>query len=169
MKYRIELQGREASVSVRPLPDGQFAVAIDDGAERVVHAHVLGTAEWLLRDEGGSRKVAVHVRGDALTAQVRGRGVSGRVEDPRSVAHHAGDTASAGTIRSPMPGAVARVLVRVGDAVTKGQVLVVVEAMKMENEFRSPCDGVVGELGAVAGTAIEAGALLVTVTPGGAA
>jgi biotin carboxyl carrier protein len=62
-----------------------------------------------------------------------------------------------------MPGAVARVLVKPGDAVQKGQVLVVVEAMKMENEFKSPVDGVVREVHAVPGTAVEANTLLVVV------
>jgi biotin carboxyl carrier protein len=169
MKYLVDVHGRKASVAVRPLPDGRFAVAIDDGPERVVAATALGAAEWQLRDERGARTVGVHLRGDRVTAQVRGHGVSGTIEDPRAAALHAADGAAAGTVRSPMPGAVARVLVAAGDAVTKGQVLVVVEAMKMENEFRAPCDGVVAEVGVKAGTTVEAGTLLVTVAPGGAA
>jgi biotin carboxyl carrier protein len=169
MKYVVDVRGRKAAVSVEPRPDGRWTVAIDGGPARVVEARALGAAEWLLRDEAGARSVGVHLDGDRLTAQVRGHGVSGTVEDPRSAAMHAADAGAAGALKTPMPGAVARVLVKPGDPVTKGQVLVVVEAMKMENEFRAPCDGVVADVGVKAGTTVEAGALLVTVTPGGAA
>jgi biotin carboxyl carrier protein len=64
-----------------------------------------------------------------------------------------------------MPGSIVRVLVTKGQAVTKGQILVVVEAMKMENEFRSPIDGVVAELPSEAGRTVDANALLARVEP----
>ncbi len=67
-------------------------------------------------------------------------------------------------IDAPMPGKVVRVLVKVGDAVVEGQGLVVVEAMKMENELKSPKAGVVTELKAVEGAAVENGAPLAVVT-----
>jgi biotin carboxyl carrier protein len=62
-----------------------------------------------------------------------------------------------------MPGRVVRVLASVGDRVAARQGLVVVEAMKMENELRSPRDGVVTEIPVAAGTAVEAGTVLVVV------
>ena len=64
---------------------------------------------------------------------------------------------------SPMHGKVVRVLARQGDQVVEGQPLVVVEAMKMENELRSPKAGVVAELHAQEGQAVEAGAKLAVV------
>ncbi|MDE3153993.1 MAG: acetyl-CoA carboxylase biotin carboxyl carrier protein subunit, partial [Acidobacteriota bacterium] len=64
---------------------------------------------------------------------------------------------------APMPGKVVRVLVAPGDAVTVRQPLVVVEAMKMENELRSPKDGVVREIKVGEGVSVEAGSLLVVV------
>jgi len=64
---------------------------------------------------------------------------------------------------SPMPGKVARMMAKVGDAVKKGQGVVAVEAMKMENEIRSPRDGVVASLHAAPGQAVERGALLAVV------
>jgi biotin carboxyl carrier protein len=66
-------------------------------------------------------------------------------------------------IDAPMPGKVVRVLVREGDSVHEGQGLVVVEAMKMENELRSPKAGVVKELHAQEGQPVEAGAKLAVV------
>lgn len=170
MTYEVQVRGRKVLVSVSPAPGGGYEVSLDGGPVRVVSAEAVGAAEWLVSDEQrGRRKVALHLAGDRFTAQVGGAGVSGTVEDPRSRALHAGEGAGAGAIRSPMPGAVSRLLVKVGDAVHQGQVLVVVEAMKMENEFKSPIDGVVTEVGVAAGTTIEAGVLLVTVSAGGAA
>ena len=62
-----------------------------------------------------------------------------------------------------MPGKVVRVLVKQGDQVQEGQGLIVVEAMKMENELKSPKAGVVSELHAQEGQAVEAGAKLAVV------
>ncbi|MBS2025591.1 MAG: biotin/lipoyl-binding protein [Deltaproteobacteria bacterium] len=67
-------------------------------------------------------------------------------------------------IDAPMPGKVVRVLVKKGDTVAEGQGLIVVEAMKMENELKSPKAGVVSELLAVEGAAVENGAKLAVVT-----
>jgi biotin carboxyl carrier protein len=66
-------------------------------------------------------------------------------------------------IDAPMPGKVVRVLVKLGDEVAEGQGLVVVEAMKMENELKSPKAGKITELLAVEGAAVESGAKLVVV------
>ena len=64
---------------------------------------------------------------------------------------------------APMPGRIAKVLVKVGDVVAVRQGLVVVEAMKMENELRSPRAGTVVEVRAVEGARVESQALLVVV------
>ena len=62
-----------------------------------------------------------------------------------------------------MPGRVVRVSVEPGDAVTRGQGLAAVEAMKMENELVSPVDGVVSEVRVAVDDTVEAGAVLVVV------
>jgi propionyl-CoA carboxylase alpha chain len=67
------------------------------------------------------------------------------------------------SVVATMPGRIARVLVAPGDRVTAGQAVVVVEAMKMENEMRAPKDGVVREISVKEGAAIEAGARLVVI------
>lgn len=68
-------------------------------------------------------------------------------------------------LKAPMPGLVVRVAVSVGDRVSAGQGLVVVEAMKMENELRATIDAVVVAVLAVPGTAVEKGALLIELGP----
>lgn len=63
-------------------------------------------------------------------------------------------------ITSPMPGNILSVNVTSGDTVKKGQVLMVLEAMKMENEIMSPIDGTVASVNTTKGAAVESGALL---------
>jgi biotin carboxyl carrier protein len=62
-----------------------------------------------------------------------------------------------------MPGKVVRVLVKAGDAVTARQPVVVVEAMKMENELRASRDGTVAEIHVREGMSVDAGALLLVI------
>ncbi|MEX2625338.1 MAG: DUF2118 domain-containing protein, partial [Ilumatobacteraceae bacterium] len=78
-----------------------------------------------------------------------------------------GRAAVDGTLRSPMPGAVVSVTVVEGDRVVEGQVLVAVEAMKMEHSLRAPFDGVVGEVAVAPGQQVALGAALVEVAPDG--
>lgn len=63
-------------------------------------------------------------------------------------------------VTSPMPGNILAVNVAVGDSVKKGQVLMILEAMKMENEIMCPCDGKIVSVSATKGSAVESGALL---------
>jgi len=73
------------------------------------------------------------------------------------------DTAGPARVTAPMPGKVTRVLVSRGQAIEAGAGLVVIEAMKMENELRAPRAGEVLELPAREGQAVESGALLAVV------
>ncbi len=66
-------------------------------------------------------------------------------------------------ITAPIPGRVARVLVRPGQPIGRGDTIIVVEAMKMENELRSPRDGIVGAIEVEEGQSVEGGALLATI------
>ena len=63
-------------------------------------------------------------------------------------------------VTSPMPGNILAVNVAAGDSVKRGQVLMVLEAMKMENEIMCPCDGTVASIHTEKGAAVETGALL---------
>ena len=69
-----------------------------------------------------------------------------------------------GTIAAPMPGTVLQVAVSVGDNVTKGQTLLVLEAMKMENEIMAPADGVVQEVNVTQGVSVNAGDILIVLS-----
>lgn len=68
-----------------------------------------------------------------------------------------------GQIRAPMPGKIIEVKVEIGQAVKKDQTLVIIEAMKMQNELNAPLDGIVQEVAVQAGDAVEAEQLVVKV------
>lgn len=72
---------------------------------------------------------------------------------------------TAGTLRAPMPGRMVAVLVSVGDTVTSGQRVAVLEAMKMENELRAPMDGIVAAVPVQAGQSVEKNTVIIEITP----
>jgi biotin carboxyl carrier protein len=161
MRYQVTVGDRVAAIDVRRDGDAHV-VRIDGGPERRIAASAVGPAEWMLQEGGSTRTIGLAVRGEGFDAQVDGHGIRGTAVDARKAALSANSAATQGEIRTMMPGAVIRIPVAVGAAVHKGQVLVVVEAMKMENEFKAPRDGVIGAIHVTAGTTIEANALLIT-------
>lgn len=68
------------------------------------------------------------------------------------------------SITSPMPGTINDVRVKVGDKITKGQVLIILEAMKMENEIVASCDGTVSAVNVTKGASVNVGDVLVSIS-----
>jgi biotin carboxyl carrier protein len=97
--------------------------------------------------------------------RVNGRAFAVEIFDPRGMRGRTAGASGAGpqSITSPMPGKVVRVLVQEGDTVEAGQGLVVVEAMKMQNEMKSPKAGRVARLNAQADATVVAGEVLVVI------
>lgn len=118
-----------------------------------------------LLDGHTQQEFRLEADGDAFLLTVQGRTVRLEVPDPRAWSSSATNRAASGQARvlSPMPGKVVRVLVAAGESVTAGQGLVVVEAMKMQNELKSPIDGIVARLDAAEGASVNANQLLVLV------
>ena len=112
---------------------------------------------------GSSYEVRVIETPQGLSAEAGGRQFAVQVSDPRDMAR--GSRVSIGSgrqkVAAPMPGKVVRVLVNVGDAVDAGQGLVVVEAMKMQNEMKASHPSRVVEIRATAGDTVGAGDTLV--------
>lgn len=170
MNFEIEVAGRVRAVSVEPVrseggQDGGFRVHVDDGNERVsVRRTELGLSVVFADGRVVDAALTEQGRGEWLV-QLPQVSVTATV-DARRHSHGApGGVAVAGAQRvtAPMPGRVLRVLVKVGDEVADRQGLVVVEAMKMENEIGSPKAGRVKEIAVAEGQSIEAGRTLVVV------
>jgi biotin carboxyl carrier protein len=163
VKYIVRSHGREMEIDVDA--DG---VRIDGEAVPARLAEVAGTPERVLTVGAAIHRVIVRRgvnRGD-YTLWVDGYRFEVEALDERTRAIRELAAVSAGPggpapLKSPMPGMIVRVNVAAGDAVQVGQGLVVIEAMKMENELRATGAGTVKRVHVTAGTAVEKGALLV--------
>jgi biotin carboxyl carrier protein len=163
----VRVDGTTFTVEVEELPAGGLQVRVDDQPIDVdARLPRCGTGSLLLDSvsyvvdlgEGRGRgETHVMVDGEAFRVQT---------ESPtrrrRSGSTRASDGAGQRLV-APMPGKVVAVLVEVGQPVEPGAGLVVLEAMKMENEFRATGAGVVAELHVAAGQAVNAGDLLVVI------
>jgi biotin carboxyl carrier protein len=162
----LEPQAKTPSivVDVAVLANGSFEVSVG-GRLADVDAVAAGN-QLTVRVDGRVVDLSVHGRPPDVFVAARGLRRRVRVDSERTAAA-ASATASTGVrgqsvVRSPMPGRVVRVLAARGDAVRLNQPLVVLEAMKMENEVRASSAGIVTEVHAIAGSAVEANAKLIT-------
>jgi biotin carboxyl carrier protein len=109
---------------------------------------------------GQSLEVRVERFGEGLRIGVGESAYDARVRDPRKWERNRGSAVSSDGrqhVMAPMPGRVVRVLVKTGEAVSMGQGIVVIEAMKMQNDVRSPKSGTVERLPVKEGQAVNAG------------
>ena len=152
-----------AAVSVA-LDDDGADVAIDGGEARRCSFEYGGRGGRVVID-GVVHPVTVGASGSAFHVAVGG--VSWTLDNvvPRGVAESATGGAGDGVVRSPMPGTVIAVSVDVGDQVAAGDVVAIVEAMKMEHSLRAPVDGVVAEVHAAAGSSVALDQPLLRVEP----
>ena len=167
MQYEIEIGGRRLQVVVTRSGDG-FAVSVDGRLHHVDAARIDAHTLSLVVDSVRSNEVSiaadpidgllnVHVGATPVAVMLNGRRRWGRREEG------AGSGSGPQRLVAPMPGKVVRVLVNAGDLVAARQPVVVVEAMKMENELRASREGTVAEIHASEGMSVDAGALLVVI------
>jgi len=169
MERRFVATVGEASheVVIEPLEGGSYRVRVD-GRERIVDARRVAPGTWSILPSGGGRARLVDLDGAApdLVATVDGASVPLKLEEGRrAIASVVGARAGSGpqALRAPMPGKVVKVLARKGEAVKAGQGVVVIEAMKMENELRAARDGSIVEIAVAEGQAVEANQVLATI------
>jgi biotin carboxyl carrier protein len=162
-------EGRETTrVELNEAGENLYDVTMDGVTVRV-DAVRSGPTVYSVIEDGRHFEAMVDERGEhGFDVTVRGRLFHLTAEDERTKLL-AGATAPVvtgpQTVAAEMPGKIVKVDCRVGDAVSEGQGLVIVEAMKMENEIVSPVDGVVTEVAVSAGDTVEAGATLFVVEP----
>ena len=166
MRVDVEAASRTRSVHVLRAAGG-YDVAID-GRHRTVDAVPIGRTAWSLLIGGRSFDVGiVEQRAGELTVHVNGRMIPVRLGGRLRGRRRAEPTVDTGSgpyaVVAPMPGRVVKVLVQPGDAVAARQGLVVVEAMKMENELRALRAGVVREVHVAEGASVDAQAVLVVI------
>ena len=170
MTFEIELNGRGRSVSIERAGHARYRVTVD-GVTALVDARRSGESgvSLLFPDQAHevvSVRFAAGQTHGAMLAYLGGRNVAVSVNGRRTGRAAAESGAGAHgeqNVVAPMPGRVLRVLVAAGDEVERRQPVVVVEAMKMENELRSPKSGRVKDVSVTPGTSVEAGRVLVVI------
>jgi biotin carboxyl carrier protein len=165
--YEVTIGERRLAVTLRQEDDGLFA-RIDDGEERPVEltqasGALYGLAvgderhELLARREGGAVEVVLDGEGFFLEVVDALRARLSQVAGAGATAHARRE------LKAPMPGLVVRVACRPGDAVGPGQPLVVLQAMKMENELSLPTGGTVASVSVSDGQTVDQGQVLLVV------
>jgi biotin carboxyl carrier protein len=157
---------REEAIEVEQLGPGLYEVRMGGRTRRVdAFRHDHGTISLLVDAESFS--VQLDQRASEVRVHVRDSTYPLEILDERRLRMRraAGKFTVQGrqAITAPMPGRVVRVLARPGDAVREGQAVLVVGALKMENEMKSPKDGRVIEVHVIEGQAVEGGAMLATI------
>lgn len=162
MTFQLEIGGRTCHVEVDPSDTpGQWRIRID-GQPVEADAHLLRPGVLSLLIAGQSYRIVLDPDTADPALHVGPRRIPYRIDDPRSLRsrrRHAG-TEGPVTLKASMPGRVVRVLVEKGDAVAAHQGILVVEAMKMQNEMQSPRAGCVRELRVSPGDTVSAGDIL---------
>jgi biotin carboxyl carrier protein len=156
MKLDLIIDGREDRIEISP---GRFRIG--DGPEREASVEMPQPGVYSVLLDGRSYQARI----EEGVVTVHGFRYEIEVRDPRrwSRQSRSGAHAQAQDIKAPMPGKVVRVLVAVGDAVEAGQGIVVVEAMKMQNELKAPRPGKVTSIAAKVGATAAAGEVLATI------
>jgi biotin carboxyl carrier protein len=166
-RFAVKIDGKERIVEL-----GEGAKPRVDDVEIEVEVVEAERGVWVLRQGNEQTVAAVDGSGAKVTVEIRRPGgdplvLAAEVTDARrakiAVPARAGNDAAPVTMRSPIPGRVVKLLVKVDDTVKAGQTVAVLEAMKMENELRAPRAGRVSIVRCAEGTAVEAGQDLVTI------
>ena len=167
MKYDILINGAQRSVEITsPLKEGPRMTAVIDGRSVVADAARILSSVYSILLGGRSLEVTVEETTDGLLLRTAGREFHVEIADPRAWRRERGGSiefAGRQQVTAPMPGKIVRVLVAPGQQVEAGQGLLVIEAMKMQNEIRSPKSGTV-EVLVREGQTVNAGEILAVVT-----
>ncbi len=152
---QVLVDGEPSGASIHALGGGRHVLRTGGSSTRVV-------IEPATRGEGGTRIREVLVDGFRFLVETEPERIAAlreRATKGRAASAHVGPL----QVKAIIPGKVVAISVAVGDTVTAGQQLLVVEAMKMQNELRAPKDGTIERVGVAVGVNIEIGDLLVVI------
>ncbi|MCB0077055.1 MAG: hypothetical protein KDD73_06485 [Anaerolineales bacterium] len=155
-KYSTYVDGEEFAIAVNK--DG--SVAIDGETVSVDMLHIANNVIYSMIAEGRSSEVYASLEDGAWRILLDGQRYEVIVEDERtkqikSLQRAAGGATGDTLVKAPMPGLVIKVLVEVGEHIAVNAPLLILEAMKMENEIRAPREGIVKEIRVEAGKTVE--------------
>jgi biotin carboxyl carrier protein len=167
MKFIAETNGNRHDIEI--VRDGARVLANIGGREYQLEASEPETDVFLFKKEGQVFEAFVSSQAnsnDPKLVRVGTQVHEVRIIDPKRLRGSKSDTETSSgraEIKTAMPGKVVRILVSAGNAVQKGDGVIVVEAMKMQNEMKSPKDGVVIEIKVAEGDTVSSGDVLVVI------
>jgi biotin carboxyl carrier protein len=167
MKYDVIIDGKRCSVGfIRP-PEATSQIAVEiDGREVHCNAVQISSGAYSILVEGRSFEVSVDTTSTGLIVRAGRSEFQVEILDPRALRRGRGDSVELEgrqRITASMSGKVIRTLVEKGQAVEAGQGILVVEAMKMQNEIKSPKSGLVEQLLVKEGQTVNSGELLAVI------
>lgn len=167
MKYDIQIEGSKRTVEVEQNGNSSFHAQLDGQAAGVDAIETAADIYSILLDgQAFEARVSDDGSDDGLLVRCAGADFRVQVRDPRSWrgrSHSTLEAAGPQRVLAPMPGKVVRVLVAAGDEVEAGRGLVVVEAMKMQNEIRAPKSGRIERVLVAEGQAVRTQEALVII------
>jgi biotin carboxyl carrier protein len=166
VNYAIDLRGHKHTLTAEPSMDGTGERFVLDGKPCIVDARFLSPRVLSLLIDGRSYRVVFDPRASAEAVVVGEHRMTYTIEDPRSLRIQKkapNRETGALSITAPMPGLIVNLLVADGDVVEADQPLVVMEAMKMQNELKTPRAGKVTGVAVEAGAIVQAGKLLLVI------
>lgn len=166
LNFDIELDGRKHRLSIQPLAATDGYSFLLDGQSCSADAYLLQPNILSLLIAGRSYRILFDARPGGKAIVLGERRISYRIDDPRSLRSRTNvDTSGTGArpIAASMPGRIVRILVQVGDHIEAQQGLIVVEAMKMQNELKAPKAGSVARIVVEVGATVKAGDVLLVI------
>jgi biotin carboxyl carrier protein len=143
---RVTVDGQTHSATLAVIPGTPLRQLLIDGRPLTLSVQAVGRGRWALTPKGERWEMEV---------------LDERTQHIRSLAGGGAQRRAAGVLKAPMPGLVVRVQVQPGEQVAAGAPLVVLEAMKMENELKAGAPGVVKSVRVAPGEVVEKGQVLV--------
>ena len=165
MKYFVMVNGRPHEVDVVERL-GELRVRVDGAEIELDYEEVDNLGQVALRAGGASFGMSIEGDEHAVSATIAGHLYAVEIEDERERAAHAAERGSerrGGVVKGVMPGIVVKVLVAEGQRVEAGEALLILEAMKMQNEIAAPVAGVVRAVHVRERETVAGGARLVTI------
>jgi biotin carboxyl carrier protein len=167
IRYFVTLDGAEHEIDLQDTPDG-LKLTLDGESVDADLVHLADPSLYSLLLDGQSREMVLTRDGDSISVSLDGERLLARVQDEvsRALAEFGGSSGSGALeVKAPMPGVVVSIEVEPGQKVKEGQPVIVVEAMKMQNELTAESAGVVERVVVKPGDIVDGDAVLVVLKP----
>lgn len=163
MKRTIEYNGQELNIDIQK---NNESITIVVNNQPYTFQQQITHNGWVLERDGQIFSTTlIQKQGDDYTINVNGSDVTIAYKDPYALSGAGGSGGAQGDVKAVMPGRVVKISVQEGQEVKANQPILVLEAMKMENEIKAPCDGIIEKIFVDESASVESGAMLISIQP----